>query len=145
MLSADDSNQSIIQYITNMFSFLKNGGDIQRNIRTLTGFSGLSSTYFDRIKYSILNHATEMRRNVAEGLPIFTNIRQLEAEIETRDMNSITSGRLPSIGASIAAGQSSSSRSPSIIVPDEIHSDKAVLALIMAKELAFLNRTIQMI
>ena len=146
MLSADDSNQSIIQYITNMFSFLKNGGDIQRNIRTLTGFSGLSSTYFDRIKYSILNHATEMRRNVAEGLPIFTNIRQLEAEIETRDMNSITSGRLPSIGASIAAGQSSSSsRSPSIIVPDEIHSDNAVLALIMAKELAFLNRTIQMI
>ena len=138
MLSADDSNQPVIQYITNMFSFLKNG-DIHNTIRTLTGFSGLSLTDFDRIKYSTLNHATAMRRNVMEGLPVFTNIRQLEAEIETRDINSITSGRLPSVAASIAAVSSLSGFN------NDIHRDNAALALIMAKELAFLNRTIQTI
>lgn len=78
-----------------------------------------------------------------EGLPVFTNIRQLEAEIETRDINSITSGRQPSVAASIAAGRSSSSSSA--FTPNNIHNDNAALALIMAKELAFLNRTIQMI
>jgi len=75
-----------------------------------------------------------------EGLPVFTNIRQLEAEIETRDINSITSGRLPSVAASIAAASVSSA-----FTPNDIHRDNAALALIMAKELAFLNRTIQMI
>ena len=75
-----------------------------------------------------------------EGLPIFTNIRQLEAEIETRDINSITSGRLPSI----SAGRSAAALS-SLITFNDIHHDNAALALIMAKELAFLNRTIQMI
>lgn len=75
-----------------------------------------------------------------EGLPVFTNIRQLEAEIETREINSITSGRLPSVAASIAAASVSSA-----FTPNDIHRDNAALALIMAKELAFLNRTIQMI
>jgi len=123
-----------------MFSFLKNG-DIHNTIRTLTGFTGLSSADSDKIKYSLLNHSTAMRRNVMEGLPIFTNIRQLEAEIETRDINSIASGRLPSAAASIAASSSVSSA----FTPNDIHRDNAALALIMAKELAFLNRTIQMI
>jgi hypothetical protein len=77
-----------------------------------------------------------------EGLPVFTNIRQLEAEIETRDINSVTSGRLPSVAASIAAASSVSS---AFTPPSDIHRDNAALALIMAKELAFLNRTIQMI
>ena len=124
-----------------MFSFLKNG-DIHNTIRTLTGFSGLSRSDADAIKYQALNHSTAMRRNVMEGLPIFTNIRQLEAEIETRDINMIASGRLPSFGASIAAGRSAALSS---ITPSDIHRDNAALALIMAKELAFLNRTIQMI
>ena len=124
-----------------MFSFLKNG-DIRNTIRTLTGFTGLSSADGDKIKYSLLNHATAMRRNVMEGLPVFTNIRQLEAEIETRDINSITSGRIPSAAASIAAGRLAAS---SNFTPNDIHRDNAALALIMAKELAFLNRTIQMI
>ena len=123
-----------------MFSFLKNG-DIHNTIRTLTGFTGLSSADGDKIKYSLLNHATAMRTNVMEGLPVFTNIRQLEAEIETRDINSITSGRLPSAAASIAAGRATLST----FTPNDIHRDNAALALIMAKELAFLNRTIQMI
>ena len=125
-----------------MFSFLKNG-DIHNTIRTLTGFTGLSSADSDKIKYSLLDHSTAMRRNVMEGLPVFTNIRHLEAEIETRDINSITSGRLPSLAASIAAGRSSSSSSA--FTSNDIHRDNAALALIMAKELAFLNRTIQMI
>jgi len=134
------SQLPVIQYITSMFSFLKNG-DIHNTIRTLTGFTGLSSADSDKIKYSLLNHSTAMRRNVMEGLPIFTNIRQLEAEIETRDINSIASGRLPSAAASIAASSSVSSA----FTPNDIHRDNAALALIMAKELAFLNRTIQMI
>lgn len=75
-----------------------------------------------------------------EGLPVFTNIRQLEAEIETREINSITSCRLPSVAASIAAASVSST-----FTPNDIRRDNAALALIMAKELAFLNRTIQMI
>ena len=122
-----------------MFSFLKNG-DIHNTIRTLTGFSGLSRSDADAIKYQALNHSTAMRRNVTEGRPIFTNIRQLEAEIETRDINSITSGHLPSIGAGRTAAALSS-----LITLNDIHHDNAALALIMAKELAFLNRTIQMI
>ena len=122
-----------------MFSFLKNG-DINNTIRTLARFTGLSPADSDKIKYSLLNHATAMRRNVMEGLPVFTNIRQLEAEIETREINSITSGNLPSVAASIAASASSA-----FITPNDIHRDNAALALIMAKELAFLNRTIQMI
>ena len=125
-------HQSII--INNMFSFLNNG-NIHDTIRTLTGFSGLSRSDADAIKYQALNHSTAMRRNVMEGRPIFTNIRQLEAEIETSDINSITSGHLPSIAALSAA----------LIAPSDIHHDNAALALIMAKELAFLNRTIQMI
>ena len=122
-----------------MFSFLKTG-DIHNTIRTLTGFTGLSSSDGDNIKYSLLNHATAMRANVMKGLPIFTNIRQLEAVIETRDINSITSGYLPSVAASIAASSSSA-----LPPTHDIRRDNAVLALIMAKELAFLNRTIQMI
>ena len=134
------SQLPVIQYITNMFSFLKNG-DIHNTIRTLTGFTGLSPADSDKIKYSLLNHSTAMRRNVMEGLAVFTNIRQLEAEIETRDINSITSGRQPSVAASIAAGRATLST----FTPGDLHRDNAVLVLIMAKELAFLNRTIQMI
>lgn len=122
-----------------MLSFLKTG-DINNTIKTLTGFTGLSSSDGDKIKYSLLNHATAMRTNVMKGLPIFTNIRQLEAVLETRDINSITSGYLPSAAASIAASSSSA-----LPPPHDIRRDNAVLALIMAKELAFLNRTIQMI
>ena len=123
--------------ITNMFSHLKNG-DINNTIRTLTGFSGLSRRDSVAIKYRSLNHATAMRRNVAEGRPIFTNVRPLEAELETRE---ITPGNLPSVAGAAAAASSCWAS----IVPDDLRIDNAVLALIMSKELAFLNRTIQMI
>jgi hypothetical protein len=131
---------------TNMFSHFKNG-DINNTIRILTGFSGLSRHDSDAIKYRVLNHATAMRRNVMDGLPIFTNVRPLEAEIETREINSMTSGVLPTplVGGGASGSGSGAAAALLTIVPDDLHIDNAVLALIMAKEMAFLNRTIQMI
>jgi len=123
-----------------MFSFLHNG-DNTNIIRAITNFPGLSTSDGDKIKYSALNYATSMRDNLHNGNPIFTNIRQLEADIERRDINSITSGRLPSVAANIA----NSSRGMSVFTDNHIRRDNAALALIMAKELAFLNRTSQMI
>ncbi len=90
----------------------------------------------DKIKYAALNYATTMRHNLHLGVPIFTNIRTLEAEIERRrDTNSIVSERVSSADFTNNDSDSES----------DLHRDNATLALIMAKELAFLNRTIQMI
>ena len=90
-----------------------------------------------------------MRHNLQDGAPIFRNIRQLEAEIERRDINSIISGRLPSAAAQYAAAKTLPTSSSSSITNNPIdlnlRRDNATLALIMAKELAFLNRTIQTI
>lgn len=85
-----------------------------------------------------------MRTNISIGAPIFQGIRQLEAELERRDIACIMSGNLPSMAANAAAA-AASTRRPSIFIDNELHIDDAALALIMAKELAFLNRTIQMI
>jgi len=122
-----------------MLSFLKNG-DIYNTMRAITNLPGLFTSDGDKIKYSALNYTTSMRHNLHNGNPIFTNIRRLEAEIERRDIASITSGCLPSVAANIA-----SSRAMSDFTDNHIHHDNAALALIMAKELAFLNRTNQMI
>ena len=131
-----------------MFSFLNNG-DIHNTIRAITNFPGLFTSDGDKIKYSALNHATAMRHNLQDGAPIFRNIRQLEAEIERRDINSIISGRLPSAAAQYAAAKTLPTSSSSSITNNPIdlnlRRDNATLALIMAKELAFLNRTIQTI
>lgn len=131
---------------TNMFSHFKNG-DINNTIRILTGFSGLSRHDSDAIKYRVLNHATAMRRNVTDGCPIFTNVRPLEAEIETHEINSMTSGVLPTplVGGGASGTRTEAAAALLTIVPDDLHIDNAVLALIMAKEMAFLNRSIQMI
>lgn len=125
-----------------MFSFLKQG-DITNTIRTMTNLPGLFSSDGNKIKYSALNYATSMRENLHYGNPIFTNIRTLEAEIERRDIQSIVSGRLPSAAAEYA--KTSVTMSPFATTDINIRRDNATLALIMAKELAFLNRTIQMI
>lgn len=131
-----------------MFSFLNNG-DIHNTIRAITNFPGLFTSDGDKIKYSALNYATAMRHNLQDGAPIFRNIRQLEAEIERRDINSIISGRLPSAAAQYAAAKTLPTSSSSSITNNPIdlnlRRDNATLALIMAKELAFLNRTIQTI
>ena len=86
-----------------------------------------------------------MRTNISIGAPIFQGIRHLEAELERRDIDCIMSGDLPSVAANAAAAAASSTRRPSLFIDNELHIDNAALALIMAKELAFLNRTIQMI
>lgn len=123
-----------------MFSFLKNG-DIQNTMKTMTdNLSGLTSKDKDKIKYSILNYSTIMRHNLKEGEPIFRNIRKLEAEIEEREIASLATGRGPSLAAQYAAGSFLYTGNDG-----SIRCDNASLALIMAKELTFLNRTIQMI
>ncbi len=130
---------------TTMFSFLRTG-DINNIIKGLTNLPGLFTSDGDNIKYTLLNHSTAMRKNLEDGAPIFTNIRQLEAELEQRDIASITSGRLHSMTANTAVGASVSSKTGlSLFNDNDIRIDNAALALIMAKELAFLNRTIQMI
>jgi hypothetical protein len=126
-----------------MFSFLRTG-DIHNTIRGLTNLPGIFIADGDKIKYALLNHSTAMRKNLGDGAPIFTNIRQCEADIERRDINSITSssgGRLPSMAAAAAAA----SKRSLLFDSASIRIDNAALAFIMAKELAFLNRTLHMI
>jgi len=127
-----------------MLSFLRNG-DIHNSIKGLTNLPGLFTSDGDNIKYAILNYSMAMRKNLGDGAPIFTNIRQIEAELERRDIASITSGRLPSMAANVAAAAAASSTHSSLFTNNQLRIDNAALALIMAKELAFLNRTIQMI
>jgi hypothetical protein len=127
-----------------MFSFLKTG-DINNSIRGLTNLPGLSTSDSDKIKYALLNHSTAMRKNLEDGAPIFRGIRQLEAELEQRDILSVTSGVLPSMAANAAAASASASTRVSLFADNDLRIDNAALAFIMAKELAFLNRTVQMI
>jgi hypothetical protein len=124
-----------------MFSFLK-AGDINGTIRQITNLRGLFPSDSDKIKYALLNHSTAMRANLSGGAPIFNNIRQWEAEIEKRDIACMMSGALPSMAANAAAA----ARNSSLFATDNgLLIDNAALAIIMAKELAFLNRAIQMI
>lgn len=125
-----------------MFSFLKTG-DIHGAVRQITNLPGFFIGDSDKIKYTLLNHSTAMRQNLSSGRPIFTNIRQWEAEIEKRDAESMMSGMLPSM---VENASEAARRSALFIATEcELRIDNAVLAFIMAKELAFLNRTIQMI
>ncbi len=147
ILSPDDSfNQPITTTTTTttttMFSFLKNG-DIYNTIRSITNLPGLFTSDADKIKYLALKYANAMRHNIDNGAPIFRDILPLEAEIERRDinLNCIKSERLPSAAAQYARTKPTSPFTDNT----DIRCDNATLALIMAKELAFLNRTIQMI
>ena len=125
-----------------MLSFFKTG-DINGAVRQITNLPGFFIGDSDKIKYTLLNHSMAMRRNLSSGSPIFTNIRQWEAEIEKRDAESMMSGMLPSMVANAAEA---ARRSALFMTTEcELRIDNAVLAFIMAKELAFLNRTIQMI
>jgi|LauGreDrversion4_2_1035121.scaffolds.fasta_scaffold04046_6 hypothetical protein len=115
-----------------MFSFLKNG-DINNTIRAITNLPSLFTSDGDKIKYSALNYATAMRHNISVGNPIFANIIPALSEIERRDIESITSGRLPT------------PMPPTPLLSPFTNIENATLALILAKELAYLNRTIEMI
>lgn len=116
-----------------MFSFLKNG-DINNTIRAITNLPSLFTSDGDKLKYSALNYATAMRHNISVGNPIFTNIIPALSEIERRDIESITSGRLPT-----------PTPTPTTLLSPFTNIENATLALILAKELAYLNRTIEMI
>ena len=94
-----------------MFSFLRTG-DINNSIRGLTNLPGLFTSDGDKIKYALLNHSTAMRKNLVDGAPILQGIRQSEAELERRDIASITSGRLPSVAAASILIRSSLASSP---------------------------------
>jgi len=127
---------------TTMLSFLKSG-DIYGAIRQITNLPGLSfHADGDKIKYALLNHSMAMRANLSGGAPIFNNIRQWEAEIEKRDIACMMSGDLPSMAANAAAA---TARNSSLFTDNDLRIDNAALAFIMAKELTFLNRAIQMI
>jgi hypothetical protein len=132
-VSPDDSyiNNEIT---TPMFSFLKNG-DIHNTIRAITNLPSLFTSDGDKIKYSALNYATAMRHNISVGNPIFTNIIPALSEIERRDIESITSGRLPTPMPPM----------PPMLLSPFTNIENATLALILAKEIAYLNRTIEMI
>lgn len=128
-----------------MFSFLQKG-DINNTIRSITNLPSLFTTDGDKIKYSALNYATAMRKNISVGNPIFENISSVLADIERRDIASITSGRLPTpTPPRTPMGATTTTTTLSSITDNDIIRDNATFALIMAKELAFLNRTIQMI
>jgi hypothetical protein len=135
-----DSNLALASITTTkdtMFSFLKTG-DIYNTLKTVTNLPGLFTSDGSKIKYALLNHSTAMRKNLSDGSPIFTNIRQWEAEYEQRGLASIASGRLSSMAAATATATFNG-------LDNELRIDNAALALIMAKELTFLNRTILMI
>ena len=140
------SVQATTTTIQTMFSFLRNG-DINNSIRGLSNLPGIFTSDSDKIKYALLNHSTAMRANLSKGDPIFAGIRKWEAELERHDIASITSGRLPSmaVAATAASAASAASDRSSLFNDNELRIDNAALAFIMAKELAFLNRTIQMI
>jgi hypothetical protein len=142
-VSPDDS-YSINEITTTMFSFLQKG-DINNTIRSITNLPSLFTSDGDKIKYSALNYATAMRKNISAGNPIFENISSVLADIERRDIASITSGRLPTPTPPRTPMGATTTTTLSPFTDNDIIRDNATLALIMAKELAFLNRTIQMI
>jgi len=130
---------------TTMFSFLKSG-DFYNTIRSLTNLPGLFTSDGDKIKYALLNHSVAMRKNLGDGAPIFQGIRQLETELEREDnIASIASGRLHSMAAAAANAAAAVTDAATRPSSDVTRIDNAALAFIMAKELAFLNRTLQMI
>lgn len=133
-----------------MFSFLNNG-NINNVIRTITtNLPGLTTSDGDKIKYAALNYATAMRHNLHNGVPIFTDIRSRDAEIEKQLIEQQRRQKLHSTTTTAAAATTVATatnihRDNSLFPDKDIHCDNATFALIMAKELAFLNRTIEMV
>ena len=123
-----------------MFSFLKNGV-IHNTIRDLTNLPGLVSSDSSKIKYTLLDYSTVMRGNLTNGNPIFTGISKPEEEIELANAATATA---------TATDNDEEMKTPlpartMDLSNKQFYCDNAVLSEIFAKELAFLNRTIQMI
>jgi hypothetical protein len=112
-----------------MFSFLRSG-----NFNTLaysaTGFPGFSSERNDELRYDLLNYSVAMRKNILTGHPLFQSVCTPEGAVAT-DVDGNDTADTADTGA-----------------PESAHDfakKNAALAEIFAKELTFLNRTIQMI
>ena len=131
-----------------MFASIKNG-------ELATSYNKLPGLYIgkDEIRYALTTYTVAMRHNLAAGNPIFTGIRKLEEDIENtavietaehteEDMNT----PLPHDDEELMTPCTPRCRRVSDTSDDDpIERDNAALAEIFAKELAFLNRTIQLI
>jgi hypothetical protein len=111
-----------------MFSFLRSG-----NFNTLaysaTGFPGFSSERNDELRYDLLNYSVAMRKNISTGHPLFQSVCTPEGTAATDVDGNDTAD------ADTGAPESA----------HDFAKKNAALAEIFAKELTFLNRTIQMI
>jgi hypothetical protein len=130
-----------------MFASLKNG-DLASCYYKLPGlYNGK-----DEVRYALTTYTVAMRKNLAAGNPIFTGIRKLEEEIELAETEATTTATTTTEATDNydeelvtphqhRVHQTSSQDDPNY----KIQRDNAAFAEIIAKELAFLNRTIQMI
>lgn len=140
-----------------MFSFLKNG-DIHNTIRELTNLPGLVSSDSSKIKYTLLDYSTVMRGNLTNGNPIFHGISKPEEEIELANEEAATATETAPATATdnndadydydYDNDEEMKTPLPARTMDfsnKQFYCENAVLSEIFAKELAFLNRTIQMI
>lgn len=112
------------------------------------------------VRHALTTYTVAMRQNLAAGNPIFAGIRKLEEEIENgatatavaADTETNVAATLPhddeELMTPCAPRSRRARRVPAMSENDpnyKIERDNAALAEIFAKELAFLNRTIQMI
>jgi hypothetical protein len=141
-----------------MFASLKNGD-------LATCYSHLSGLYTgkDEVRHALTTYTVAMRQNLAAGNPIFTGIRKPEEDIEnaaaaaaaaadtattTTTAADDTNTPLPYDDEELMTPRPYRRRVPAMTETDpnyKIERDNAAFAEILAKELAFLNRTIQMI
>jgi hypothetical protein len=133
-----------------MFASLKNG-DLASCYYKLPGlYNGK-----DEVRYALTTYTVAMRKNLAAGNPIFTGIRKLEEEIELAETEATTTT------TTTTETEATENYDEELVTPHQHHRvhqtssqddpnykiqrDNAAFAEIIAKELAFLNRTIQMI
>jgi hypothetical protein len=124
-----------------MFASLKNG-DLASCYYKLPGlYNGK-----DEVRYALTTYTVAMRKNLAAGNPIFTGIRKLEEEIELAETTTETTATENYDEELVTPHQHRVHQTSSQDDPNyKIQRDNAAFAEIIAKELAFLNRTIQMI
>ena len=109
------------------------------------------------VRHALTTYTVAMRQNLAAGNPIFAGIRKLEEEIENGATDAVAADTnmadpLPhddeELMTPCAPRSRRARRVPAMSENDpnyKIERDNAALAEILAKELAFLNRTIQLI
>lgn len=125
-----------------MFASLKTG-ELATSYKNLPGLY----TGKDEIRHALTTYTVAMRHNLAAGNPIFTGIRKLEEEIEKNAATENTE-EVSHHDEELMTPHTPRCRRVSLSQDDpnyKIERDNAALAEIFAKELAFLNRTIQMI